>query len=168
MASGRNGAENLTSRRANDIASLAELLLLEARGRELRLPGLLLLIYCRSPWRNCVAARRSISFSILSVNGGGRRAWSWEPRVWSFRIMVTGREVGVMAAVVEGDWPGGIQQVDLQPRLLIEGGLKALELELIFIGLLWRKLGDQLTLRSELLGLTESLPHSVTFFISRR
>ena len=51
---------------------------------------------------------------------------------------------------------------------LIEGGLKALELELIFIGLLLKKLGVQLPLHSELSGLAESLPHSVTFFISRR
>jgi hypothetical protein len=46
--------------------------------------------------------------------------------------------------------------------------LKALELELILIGLLLRKLGVQLPLRSEISGLLESLPHSVTFFVSRR
>ena len=46
--------------------------------------------------------------------------------------------------------------------------MKALELEFILIGLLLRKLGVKLPLRSELLGLAESLPHSVTFFISRR
>ena len=46
--------------------------------------------------------------------------------------------------------------------------MKALELELILIGLLLRMLGVQLSLLSELLGLSESLPHSVVFFISRR
>jgi hypothetical protein len=35
------------------------------------------------------------------VNGGGRRARSWEPRVRSFWIVVAGGEVGFMAAVVE-------------------------------------------------------------------
>jgi hypothetical protein len=98
MASGRNGAENLTCRGTNNVASLAELLLLEAGGRELGLPGLLL-VYCPS-WK-CVATRRSVSFPILSVNGGGRRARRWEPRVRSFYIVVAGGEVGFMAAVVE-------------------------------------------------------------------
>ena len=46
--------------------------------------------------------------------------------------------------------------------------MKALELELILIGLLLRKLGVRLPLHSELSGLAESLLHSVTFFISRR
>jgi len=67
--------------------------------------------------------------------------------------VVAGGEVGFMAAVVKGNWPGGIQQVDLQPLFLIKGGLKALELKLILIGLLLRKLGVQLPLYSELLGL---------------
>ena len=101
MASGRNGAENLTCRGTNDIASLAELLLLEAGGRERRLPSrLLLLICCCSPRRNFIALGRSISFPILGANGGGRRARRWEPRIRSFRI-VAGGEVGVMAAVLE-------------------------------------------------------------------
>ena len=101
MASGRNGTENLTCRRTYNVASLAELLLLEAGGRELGLPGLLLVIYCCSPSWKCVAAGRSVSFPILSVNGGGRRARRWEPRVGSFYIVVAGGEVGFMAAVVE-------------------------------------------------------------------
>ena len=100
MASGRNGAENLTCRGTYNVASLAELLLLEAGGRELVLPGLLL-VYCCSPSWKCVATRRSVSFPILSVNGGGRRARSWESRVRSFWIVVAGGEVGFMAAVVE-------------------------------------------------------------------
>jgi hypothetical protein len=79
---------------------LAELLLLEARGRELGLPGLLL-VYCCSPSWKCVATRRSVSFPILSANGGGRRVQRWEPRIRSFYIVVAGGEVGFMAAVVE-------------------------------------------------------------------
>ena len=100
MASGRNGTENLTCRGTYNVASLAELLLLEARGRERGLPGLLL-VYCCSPSWKCVATRRSVSFPILSVNGGGRRARRWEPRVGSFYIVVADGEVSFMAAVVE-------------------------------------------------------------------
>jgi hypothetical protein len=98
---GREWTEDLASWRVDDIPSLVQLLLLEARRWLGRLPdGLLLLPIFYRPGRS----RRPVSFLILSENfraGRGRKL--------ELGIRMLGREeagIGFMAAVLYGEGTG--------------------------------------------------------------